>query len=119
MQLPTVLEDGKLWLLRPSRYRAHYLSDSFIGASTKLLKPKESSTSTVQATFPSRVKVEPSLETIYELSNDKLQENIEPKLSRPHTDTVIPQPSASKCPSISRVSLQSQRQVHSIVKSLK
>jgi len=38
-QLSTVTEDGKVWLLRPGRYRAYGLMDCFMGTSTELLTP--------------------------------------------------------------------------------
>lgn len=49
-QISTVYEDGKVWLLTPGGYIVYGLTDSLIGASTKVVTPKESSTCTMQTT---------------------------------------------------------------------
>jgi hypothetical protein len=96
-QLPTTTEDGRVWLLKAGRYRAYGLSDCLMGASTELLTPRESSTCTVQTTMPGRVKIEPSLETIYELSDDDVPVNVEDDPILPPSQP-NPQTSANSCP---------------------
>ena len=69
-QLSFTNEDGKFWLLKPGKYRTYGLSDSLLAASTEVPSPPQSSTASIQTPLFSRVKVEPGLETIYELSDD-------------------------------------------------
>ncbi len=119
MQLPTVNEDGKVWLLRPGRYRAYGLTDSLIGASTELLMPKESSTCTMQTTLLVCVKVEPGLETIFELSDDEVPEDLDHNTILVFSSHPNPQSSAGSCPSTSKPPTHSPSDNHSVVKCLK
>jgi len=61
---------GAFWLLKPGKYRVYGVSDSMLECSTELLTPRESSTVSVERPMLSKVKIEPSLQTIYELSDD-------------------------------------------------
>jgi hypothetical protein len=53
------------WSLHPGRYRVFGLTDSQMAASTEILTPRNSSTSTIQTPLPRdvKVKLEPGLET--------------------------------------------------------
>lgn len=64
------IDEGKVWLLKAGKYRAYGLSHSLLDASTKVLTPQLTSTASIQTPILSRVKVEPGLEMIYELSDD-------------------------------------------------
>ena len=61
---------GSFWLLKPGKYRVYGVSESMFDCSTELLTPKESSTVSIERPVLSRVKIEPGLNTIYELSDD-------------------------------------------------
>jgi len=61
---------GAFWLLKPGKYRVYGVSDSIYECSTELLTPRESSTISVDRPVLSKVKIEPGLQTIYELSDD-------------------------------------------------
>jgi hypothetical protein len=69
-QSPVCEGDMKQWMLNASRYRIYGVSDSVMAASTELVTPHRSSTSTVQLTPPTRVKVEHAEELITILSDD-------------------------------------------------
>jgi hypothetical protein len=69
-QIPVCNGDGKHWLLRPGRFRLHGLSESTMAASTELVTSLRSPSSTNHIPLSSRVKVEPSVESITILSND-------------------------------------------------
>jgi hypothetical protein len=62
--------DGKNWLLRPGRFRLYGLSESTMAASTKLATPLRSSSCTNHTPLFSRMKVEPSVESITILNDD-------------------------------------------------
>jgi hypothetical protein len=62
--------DGKHWLLRPRRFRLYGLSESTMAASTELATPLWSPSCTNHIPLSSRVKVEPSMESITILSDD-------------------------------------------------
>jgi hypothetical protein len=55
-QSPVCDGDTKQWLLNAGRYRVYGISDSVMAASTELVTPHLSSTSTVQLTPVTRVK---------------------------------------------------------------
>jgi hypothetical protein len=61
---------GTLWLLKPGKYRVYGVPESVLDCSTELLTPRESSTVSIERPVLSRVKIEPGLITIYELSDD-------------------------------------------------
>jgi hypothetical protein len=61
---------GAFWLLKPGKYRVFGVFDSMLECSTELLTPRESSTVSVEILVLSKVKIEPGLQTIYELSDD-------------------------------------------------
>lgn len=117
-QISIVYEDGKVWLLCPRRYRAFGLSDSLMGASTELLVLKESSTCSIQAIVPTRVKLEPELETIYELSDDELPEPHDVYKVRT-SSYPVPQCSAGSTSSATIAALSPSTKIHSIVECLK
>ena len=58
------------WLLKPGKYRVYGVSKSIFECSTELLTPKESSTVSIERPVLSKVKIEPGLNTIFELSDD-------------------------------------------------
>lgn len=60
-------DDGKVWFLKPGKFRAYGISISLMDASTELLTSRESSMSSVQTPSLRKVKIEPGLRTIYEL----------------------------------------------------
>jgi hypothetical protein len=62
--------ETKQWLFNAGRYRVYGMSDSVMAASTELVTPHRSSTSTVQLTPPTQVKVEHAKELITILSDD-------------------------------------------------
>jgi hypothetical protein len=57
-QSPASNRASKQWLLNAGRYRVYGVSDSVMAATTELVTPHRSSTSTVQLTHATRVKVE-------------------------------------------------------------
>ena len=61
---------GSFWLLKPGKYRVYGVSESVLECSTELLTTRESSTVSIERPLLSRVKIEPGLNTIYELSDD-------------------------------------------------
>jgi hypothetical protein len=61
---------GAFWLLKPGKYRVYGVSESMFECSTELLTPRESSTVSIERPVLSKVKIEPGLNTIYELSDD-------------------------------------------------
>jgi len=61
---------GAFWLLKPGKYRVYGVSESMFDCSTELLTPRESSTVSIERPVLSKVKIEPGLNTIYELSDD-------------------------------------------------
>lgn len=69
-QLSFLNNKGKFWLLKPGKFRAYSLSDSLLAASTEVVTPRELSTVSIHAPIVFRVKVEPGLNRIYELSDD-------------------------------------------------
>lgn len=89
-----------------------------MGTSTELLTPRESSTCTMQTTLPACVKVELGLETIFEISDNEIPENLDPdpllSPSLPH-----PQSSPGSCPSTSKQPRHSPSDNDSIVDCLK
>jgi hypothetical protein len=62
--------DGTLWLLRPSRFRLYGLSESTMAASTELAPSLQFPSFTNRTLVSSRVKVEPSVESITILNDD-------------------------------------------------
>jgi hypothetical protein len=69
-QSPVCDVDSIQWLLNAGRYRVYNVSDSVMAASMELVTPHCSSTSTVQLTPATRVKVEHAEELITILSDD-------------------------------------------------
>ena len=69
-QSPVCNKGSKHWLLNARRYRVYGVSDSVMAASTELITPHRSSTSTVQLTLATRVKLEHVNELITILSDD-------------------------------------------------
>jgi hypothetical protein len=69
-QIPVCNGDGKHWLLRLGRVRLYGLSESTMAASTKLATPLRSSSCTNHTPLFSRMKVEPSVESITILNDD-------------------------------------------------
>ena len=65
---------GTFWLLKPGKYRVYGVTESVLDGSTEILTSKESSTISIEGPLLSRVKIEPGLETIYELSDDSNSE---------------------------------------------
>jgi hypothetical protein len=61
-------DDGSFWLLKPGKYRVYGVSESMFECSTELLTPRESSTISIERPLLSKVKIEPGLNTIYELT---------------------------------------------------
>ena len=61
---------GSFWLLKPGKYRVYGVSESVLECSIELLTTRESSTISIERPLLSRVKIEPGLKTIYELSDD-------------------------------------------------
>ena len=57
-------------MLKLGKYRVYEVTESVLDGSTEILTPKESSTVSIERPVLSRVKIEPGLETIYELSVD-------------------------------------------------
>jgi hypothetical protein len=62
--------DGKQWLLRPGRFRLYGLSESTMASSTELAPSLRSPSFTNRTPESSRVKVEPSVQSITILSDD-------------------------------------------------
>ena len=69
-QLSRKNDVGTFWLLNPGKYRVYGVSESVLDASTELLPSRESSTVCIETPVFSKVKVEPGLDTIHELSDD-------------------------------------------------
>src|ERR1700738_138167 len=69
-QLSRKNDVGTFWLLNPGKYRVYGVSESVLDASTELLTSRESSTVCIETPVLSKVKVEPGLDTIHELSDD-------------------------------------------------
>ena len=86
-QSPVCDGGSKLWLLNAGRYRVYGLSDSVMAASTELVTPHRSSTSTVQLTPAPRVKLEHADELITILSNDSNDDS--PTLVLPMNSPVV------------------------------
>ena len=63
-QISTVSEEGKIWLLKPGRYRLYGLNESLHSTSSELLTSRISSTCMHSTPILERVKVERGLETI-------------------------------------------------------
>ena len=63
-------DDGSFWLLKPRKYRVYGVSECMFDCSTELLTPRESSTISIERPLLSKVKIEPGLNTIFELSDD-------------------------------------------------
>lgn len=111
IQLSFRNDAGKMWLLKPGKYRVYGRLDSLLGASTEVLTARESSTSTIHTPVRSLVKLEPGLEIIHELSDDS--ENEDPPSSivaLPHSNVlhsvskcIAPLPSRNSCPSSSNL----------------
>lgn len=118
-QLSIVNDDGKVWFLRPSKYRAYGLTILVMNASTVFLAPNESLLCIVQTPLHVRVKVERGLETIFELSDDQLLESLDPKVCLPHTSTPKSQSFAGSCWSILRHPLMKYREGNSVFLCLK
>lgn len=84
-------DEGKYRLLKPGKFQAYGLSESLLAASTDVLTPPQSSTASIRPPSLSKVKVEPRLETIYELSDDSADDEVPistatvPKSVRPQT----------------------------------
>ena len=103
---------GSFWLLKPGKYRVYGVSESMLECSTELLTPKESSTVSIERPVLSRVKIEPGLKTIYELSDDsdgdvevlrsesKVQSSLSPQIVRKETTPLV---SPSRNPGQSKV----------------
>jgi hypothetical protein len=86
-QSPVCDGDSKQWLLRPSRYRVYGVSDSVMAASTELVTPHRSSTSIVQLTPATRMKVEYAEELITIFSDDS--DGNSPVLAPPITSPLV------------------------------
>jgi hypothetical protein len=69
-QIPLCNGDGKNWLLRPRRFRLYGLSESTMATSIGLATPLNSPSCTNHTPLSSRVKVEPSVQSITILSDD-------------------------------------------------
>jgi hypothetical protein len=69
-QIPVYNGDGKHWLLRHGRFRLYGLSESTMAAFTELATPLRSPSCTNHTPLSSRVKVEPSVESITILNDD-------------------------------------------------
>jgi hypothetical protein len=61
---------GAFWLLKLGKYHVYGVSESMFECSTELLTPRESSTVSIERPLLSKVKIEPGLNTIYELSDN-------------------------------------------------
>ena len=61
---------GTIWLLKPRKCRAYGVSRSMFECSIELLTPKEFSTVSIEKPMLSKVKIDPGLTTIHELSDD-------------------------------------------------
>ena len=80
---------GSFWLLKPGKYRIYGVSESMLECLIELLTPRESSTISIERPLLSKVKIEPGLNTIYELSDDsngdvevlKLECEVQPSLT--------------------------------------
>ena len=75
--LPNSNNLGTFWLLKPRKYQLYGDSESVLAGSTKLLTPRTSSIVSVKALVLSKVKIEPCLETIFELRDDSYSDNFE------------------------------------------
>jgi len=95
-QLSLVNDEGKFWLLKPSKFRAYGLTDSLLNASTDVLTPRESSTISVPTPMVSRIKVESGLHTIYQLSDDSDNETVRIPQGPDHSSAKSPLPSTVK-----------------------
>lgn len=101
-QVSFVNDEGKLWLLKPGKYRVYGLCESVPCSSVEFHAPRLSSTSTQQNPMPPKVKVEPGIETINILSDDSDNDfPAPPCCSKQHDHATSHQPSPS---SVSRSS---------------
>ena len=112
------------WLLKPGKYRVYGVWESMLECSTEFLTPRESSTVSVERHVLSKVKIEPGLNTIHELSDDsdgnveflkserKVQASLSPQVAPKET---IPPLSPSHNPGQAKVVA---RPVVSIIHSL-
>jgi hypothetical protein len=99
-QSPVCDGASKQWLLNVGRYRVYGVSDSVMAATTELVTPHLSSTSTVQLTHATRVKVEHVEELITILSDDS--DGNSPLVALPMTSPLLNSPlpeSSQKSPS--------------------
>ena len=69
-QSPVCDGGSKRWLLNAGRYRVYGVSDLVMAASTELVTPHRSSTSTIQLTPATQVKLEHAHDLITILNND-------------------------------------------------
>ena len=77
-QLSSQNEIGTSWLLKPGKYRIYGVMESLLGATTELLTPRSSTTVCIEfEPLLGKVKTEPGLQTIYELSDDSNSKNVE------------------------------------------
>ena len=86
-QSPVCDGTSKQWLLNAGRYRVYGISDSVVAASTELVRPHRSSTSTVQLIAATRVKLEHADELITILSGDS--DGNSPTLALPRTSPLV------------------------------
>ena len=66
----TTADKGKSWLLKCGTYRVYGIRDSLHSSSTQIMGSNVSTTSNQQPFVPTKIKVEPSCETIHILSDD-------------------------------------------------
>ena len=105
-QLSTQKEFGTFWLLKPGKYRVYGITESVLGASTELLTPRSSTTVCINSDPPLRkVKTEPGLQTIFELSDSDSENVLETTVLPEVKDTTLP--TADEIPAIVVTSLKS------------
>ena len=79
--------------MKPKKYHVYGVPGFVLDGSTELLTPKESSTVSIERTMLSKFKIEPDLETIYELSDDSDNEveilRAESKVQAAHSPEVV------------------------------
>jgi hypothetical protein len=103
---------GMFWLLKLGKYRVYGVFESMFECLTELLTPRKSSTVTIERPLLSKVKIEPGLNTIYELNDDsdgdvevlKSESPVQPLLTPEVVRKEIPPPvSPSRHPSQAKV----------------
>src|SRR5579875_2031106 len=69
-QLSIQSDIGTFWLLKPGKYRTYGVAKSGVDSSAAVFTTRTSSTVCLETPLPAKVKLEPGLHTIYELSDE-------------------------------------------------